>query len=142
MIDSTSSKMEDKILSVAVVEDRNSRNRSMYIEDVYEIVEKIFKIHPTTELGVLQKRGGQSKDWQIAVKNEDLHIRKNMEKFVGEIYRLSSGCVVNVNRTYEIFTHIVVKDVPPFWTDETVERVFQVYGRVQSVTQEAFKYSV
>ena len=77
------STMKDKILSVSVAEDKpSSFNRSIYVEDVYEIVEKVFKLDPLSELGVLQRKsGGLSKIWNIAVKDVDLHYRKKYGQF-------------------------------------------------------------
>ena len=135
--------MKDKILNVSVAENATSPfNKSIYVDDIYEIVEKVFKINPAIELGVMQRKGGLSKSWNIAVKDVDTHNRKNMDRFVGERYKLSSGCVINVSRAYEVFTDVVVKDIPPYWNTETVERIFQAYGRVNSVKQEEFRYSV
>ena len=77
--------MKDKILNVSVAEDETSPfNRSLYIDDVYEIIERVFKINPVTELGVMQKKGGLSKSWNIAVKDVDIHNKKNMDRFVGD----------------------------------------------------------
>ena len=52
--------MEDKILNVAVVKDTYNPHRSLYMDDIYEIVEKLLKIDPATELSVLQKCGAQA----------------------------------------------------------------------------------
>ena len=134
--------MKDKIFKVSVAEDKTSCfNKSLYLDDVYEVVEKVFKIDPVTELGVLQKKDRMSKSWNIAVKDADIHDRKNMERHVGEIYKLTSGCVINVSRSYEIFTDILVKFVPPYWTPQTIERIFQAYGRINGIKQEEFRYS-
>ena len=133
--------MKDKILKVSVAEDKTSCfNKSVYLDDVYEVVEKVFKIDPATEIGVIQKKDRMSKSWNIAVKDVNIHEKKNMDKHVGEIYKLSSGCVVNVSRSYEVFTDVVVKFVPPYWTPQTIERIFQSYGRVNSLQQEEFRY--
>ena len=134
--------MENKILNVAVVRDGMSRNRSLYVDDIYEIVEKLFRIDPATELGVLQKCGSMGKSWNIAVRNEELHFEKELDKFVGQKFRLSTGCVIVVSRSYEKFTNIVVKDVPPHWGLDTVERIFMNYGRINETKQEAFRFSV
>ena len=135
--------MKDKILNVSVAENETSAfARSLYVEDIYEIVEKVFKIDPALELGVMQRKGGLAKSWNIAVKDVDTHNKKNMDRFVGERYKLSSGCVINVSRAYEVFTDVVVKDIPPYWTSETVERIFQAYGRVNSVKLEESRYSI
>ena len=77
-----------------------------------------------------------ARSWNIAVRNEDLNHRNNLDTFVGETFKLSTGCVVVVNRAFEIFTQIVVKDVPPNWGQNTVERIFKTYGRIAEVRQE------
>ena len=89
--------MDDKILCVSVVGDGislkggfskgNSPHRSLYVEDIYEIIEKLFKIqNPATELGVLQKSDKHAKGWNIAAKNADIHHRLNLDFFVGGTY--------------------------------------------------------
>ena len=47
-----------------------------------------------------------ARSWNIAVRNEDLHYRKILDAFVGEIFKLSTGCVVVVNRAFERFTQL------------------------------------
>ena len=134
--------MENKILNVAVVRDRLSRNRSLYVDDIYDIVEKLFKFDPATELGVLQKCGSMARSWNIAAINEEIHFEKELDKYVGQKFRLSTGYVIVVSRAYEKFTNIVVKDVPPHWGSDTVERIFKNYGRINETKQEQFRFGV
>ena len=47
--------MANLLLSVQLVKDTRSFTRSLYIEDVYCLCEKVFKIKPLTELAVCQK---------------------------------------------------------------------------------------
>ena len=54
----------------------------LYVDDIYEIVEKLFRIDPATELGVLQKCGSMGKSWNIAVRNKELHYEKELDKLV------------------------------------------------------------
>ena len=72
--------MDDKILCVSVAGDGislkggfskgNSPHRSLYVEDIYEIIEKLFKIqNPAAELGVLQKSDKQAK--LLTFKNDE-----------------------------------------------------------------------
>ena len=133
--------MRDKILNVALV--MGGGSKSLYLEDMYEIVEKLFKINPATELGVLQKCGAYAKSWNIAVQDADIHDRLNLEEFVGKRFRLPvNGKIVEVNRAFESFTQMVVKDVPPFWKEDIVERIFQSYGRISEIKREIFKFGV
>ena len=141
--------MDDKILCVSVVGDGislkggfskgNSPHRSLYVEDIYEIIEKLFKIqNPAAELGVLQKSDRHAKGWNIAAKNADIHYRLNLDSFVGGTYKLSTGVIVGVNRKFENFTNIVVKDVPPHWGPDIVKRIISAYGIVREINAEPF----
>ena len=132
----------DNILNVALATDAYNTRRSLYMEDMYEIVEKVLKIDPASELGVLQRCGAAAKSWNIPVKNEEIYYRLDLESFIGKRFRLPNGAIVIVNRAFEKYTHIVVKDVPPFWGDEIVERIFSTYGRISEIKQEVFKFGV
>ena len=54
--------MADFILSVSLVEDGGAFGKSsLYVEDIYDIIEKVFKIDPVFELGVCQRGDGYPK---------------------------------------------------------------------------------
>ena len=76
--------MANLLLSVELVNDRGSFNRSIYIDDVYDIVEKVLKINPATELAVCQRGRDQAKYYIIGVKNEDIWNRLNLSAYIGE----------------------------------------------------------
>ena len=57
--------MAELILSVVLVENSAFSSRSLYVEDVYEVIEKVLKIDPALELGVYQRGPKLAKYWYV-----------------------------------------------------------------------------
>ena len=60
--------MADLIYSVSLVEDKSAFSNaksSLYVEDIYDVIEKVFKIDPVFELGVFQRGRGFAKYWNV-----------------------------------------------------------------------------
>ena len=137
--------MADLICSVSLVEDKsafgNSKS-SLYVEDIYDVIEKVFKIDPVFELGVCQRGRGFAKYWNVGVRNEHVWNKLQMNKHLGEQYSLPSGTIVQIGNAFETFQDITVKHIPPHWSREQVQRIFGFYGKIVDVKQEAMKFSV
>ena len=115
---------------------------SLYVEDIHDVIEKVFKIDPVSELGVCQRGRGYGKYWNVGVKNEDIWDKLQMNKHLGEQYALPSGTIVQIGNAFETFQDITVKHIPPHWSREHVQRIFGFYGKIVDVKQEAMKFSV
>ena len=82
--------MAELILSVVLCENNAFSSRSLYVEDIYEVLEKVLKIDPE-DLAVCQRGPNLAKFWHVDVKNEEIWDRLDLSKHVGEIYRLQLG---------------------------------------------------
>ena len=135
-------KMAELILSVVLVENSAFSSRSLYVEDVYEVIEKVLKIDPALELGVCQRGAKLAKVWFVGVKNEEIWERLELSKYVGETFRLPSGTEVEICMAIETCEEVTVKHIPPHWTRDHVERIFRFYGKVVHMKREPMKFSV
>ena len=72
----------------------------LYVEDIYEVLEKVLKIDPD-DLAVCQRGPKLAKFWHVGVKNEEIWDRLDLSKHVGEIYRLRLGTEVQICKTFE-----------------------------------------
>ena len=133
--------MAELLLSAVLVENSAFSSRSLYVEDIYEVLEKVLKIDPD-ELCVCQRGPKLAKFWHVGVKSEDIWERLELSKHVGEIYRLRSGTEVQICKQFETCEEITVKPIPPHWEKEHVERIFSFYGKIVNMKREPMKYSV
>ena len=137
--------MADLIYSVSLVEDKSAFSNSkssLYVEDIYDVIEKVFKIDPVYELGVCQRGRGYAKYWNVGVRNQEVWRKLKMARHFGEQYSLPSGTIVQIGKSFETFQDITVKHIPPHWSREHVERIFGFYGKIVSTKQEEMKFSV
>lgn len=132
--------MENLILSVEIVSERGTSNKSLYIQDIYDVVEKVMKIDPK-ELSVIQKCGPLAKSFNIGVKTEEIWNHRNLDSFIDERYVLPSGVVVQIQRAFQRYEEITVKNIPPHWGRNQIERIFSFYGTVMNMRYQAMKYS-
>ena len=93
-----------------------SFTRSLYIEDVYDMCEKVFKINPVTELAVCQKGDREAHYYVFGVKNEEIWNRLQMDRFVGERILLTTGRLVYISYAFETYSDITVKHEPMKFT--------------------------
>ena len=133
--------LAELILSVVLCENNAFSSRSLYVEDIYEVLEKVLKIHPD-DLSVCQRGPKLAKFWHVGVKTEEIWDRLDLSKHVGEIYRLRLGTEVQICKTLETCEKITVKHIPPHWGKEHVERIFSFYGKIVNMKREPMKYSV
>ena len=122
--------MADLILSVSLVEDTSAFGKSsLYVEDIYDVIEKVFKIDPVYELGVCQ-RGRGLKYWNVGVRNEEIRNKLQLNKHLGEQYSLPSGTIVQIGNAFETFQEITVKHIPPHWSREHAQRILGSMGKM------------
>ena len=68
---------------------------SLYVEDVYNVVEDILKLDPSNDIGVIQKGMGHApKSYNISINSEEIWDDHQLSNFLEKKYRLTSGKVV------------------------------------------------
>ena len=122
------------------MKDTKSFTRSLYIEDVYCLCEKVFKIKPLTELAVCQKGDREAHYYVFGVKNAEIWNRLQLERYVGERILLTSGRLVYISYAFEEYSDITVKHIPPHWGVDHIERIFSAYGKVAGMKHEPMKF--
>ena len=134
--------MSDLILNVELVEDRSTATRSLYMDDVYEIVERVLKIDPATQLAVVQKCGPLAKSYNIGVRTREIWNKLKLNSRIDEKVRLTSGSIVVINRAFERYDEVTMKNVPPYWGVDKVQRIIGFYGAVSNIRHETMRSTV
>ena len=119
---------------------------SLYVEDVYNVVEDILKLDPSNDIGVIQKGMGHApKSYNISINSEEIWDTHQLSNFLEKKYRLTSGKVVLIQlyaQAFGKYENVMVKNAPPHWDKSYIERIVGAYGTIISITQEVLKYSV
>ena len=131
--------MAQLILSIELVNVDTVR-RSLYIGDIYDVIENHLRVSPG-DISVIQKCGPMAKSYNVGVCDAGVWNRHDLDSFIDDKVRLDSGAVVLIQRAFEKHDEVTVKNIPPHWEREHVERIFGFYGVVQSMTQETLRYS-
>lgn len=129
------------IIKIELVPEKGSYSNSIHIQDVYQIVEDIMGINPITQLAVCQKGGPLAKSYKIGVKNSRIWDELNLDRFMDEQFRLTSGKLVMFLRYSEDFQEVTVKNVPPDWSGGDVCRILNFYGTVVSLKHQYMQHS-
>ena len=125
--------MADLLICCELV-DYNRSHASLYIHDIYEVIEAVLRIEPK-DVAVIQKSGPSPKRYNVGVWTADAWNRYSLDSFLDKRFELSSGRMVLIQKAYETFDDVTVKNIPPYCTKEQVERIFGFYGLFQSVTR-------
>ena len=131
------------ILSIELV-DYTSSHASLYIEDIYAVVDDVLQLNPSEHIAVIQsgRIGNTVKKYNIGIKNRRIWYEQHLDLFLDTKHGLSTGKNVFIQRSYERYENVTVKNVPPHWGKEYVERVFSAYGTIINISQESLKYNV
>ena len=129
------------ILNVQLVEYPRSYD-SLYIEDIYEVIESVMHLSPSTHVGVIQKGVGHApKNYNVGIKSDEIWRTHQLDKFLEERYDLESGKTVLIQKAYEEYEDVTVKNVPPYWGQVRVERILSYYGIIVSMSKESLRFS-
>ena len=129
------------ILSIELVEYTKAYH-SLYIEDIYHVIEDVLKLNPSEDVGVIQKGVGHApKTYKFGLKDESIWFGYDIGNFIEKKFEIGTGKKVMIQRAYETYKDVTLKNVPPHWTKDYVERVLSHYGVIVNITQERLKFS-
>ena len=133
---------ENLILCIELVDYVRS-HESLYIEDIYNVIENVLELSPSEHVGVIQSGGkGAPKSYNVGIKNMNIWNDHQLDSVLDHKYKISSGKVVLLQRAYERYEYVTVKNIPPHWGKRYVDSIFNKYGIVVSMHQETLRYSV
>ena len=137
----TSTTESNLILSVELV-DYTKAYHSLYIDDIYHVIEDVLKLNPSEDVVVIQKGFGHApKTYKVGLKDEAVWFGYNIPQFIEKKFEIETGKRIMIQRAYETYKDVTVKNVPPHWNKDYVERVLSYYGLIISMTQERLKFS-
>ena len=132
---------ENLILKVQLVDYARSWD-SLYIDDIYAVVEDVLKLEPTLHIGVIQKGFGHApKSYNIGIKNEETWFQYQVSDCLEKKFDLDTGKTVFISMAYEQYKVVTVKNVPPHWEKDYVERVLSFYGVIVNMRQETLRFT-
>ena len=133
---------EDLILCIELI-DYPSSYSSLYIEDIYTVIEDVLKLNPSEDVDVVQcGRSGKPKRYNVGVKSRSIWVQHQIDDFLEQKFSIATGKTVLLQRAYQRFDDVTVKHIPPHWGKEQVERIFSFYGFIISITKETLKVNV
>ena len=132
---------ENLIISIELVNYTRSWD-SLYIEDIYAVIEDVLKLKPSEHVEVIQKGVGHApKCYKIGIKSEKIWIDHHLDSFIEEKVELGTGKTILIQKAYVQYAEVTVKNVPPHWDRDDVERICGYYGLIVSMTKETLRYS-
>ena len=104
---------EQLILSIELV-DYTRSHASLYIEDIYNVIESLLKLNPSKDVGVIQKGVGHApKSYKVGIKSREVWADHRLDQFLGEKFQTGTGKCVLIQKAFQRYEDVIVKNVPP-----------------------------
>ena len=134
---------ENLIIKIQLVDYTRSWD-SLYIEDIYHVIEDILHLKPSKDIEVIQKGVGHApKSYNVGILNEEVWYNNDIELFLEEKFTLHTQGekTVLIQKAYERYEDVTIKNALPHWSKDYVERIVGYYGTVISMNKETLRYS-
>ena len=122
---------KERIFRIELISKSSSDKESLYLEDVHTILEGL-NLGPEFLDGLQPRGGGHPTSYNVRVKDLDIWQSKNLDRYFGQEYTLhENGKKFIMSKAYEDVTTVIVKNVPMYWEQERLWKIFAFYGEVK-----------